>query len=308
MRRYVDVVRLRPVGYLERLGDAADVAQVDARVADELLLDDLAELPLVRPLLARGYGHADVPREGAVAGGVLGAQRVLDEEGVVFLDAAAQVHDVVGVEAGVHVEGYMDVGADGLAYPGNLLLAQEDGLHGVEDARLPRLQHPARLRLSPADELPALLDVFDAPLDQLVGGVALAVGIADDLVTDGAAQQLVDGQAERLALDVPQCYVDAADRAGVDALRGEEVATEHVLPEPLRAERVLSDDQLRQVLDSLGDGLPRQRHAHLAEAVDARVRIDSDEEPAEESRLDGDGGDFGDFHGRLRCMVGGKWW
>ena len=200
----------------------------------------------------------------------------------------------------MHVEGDLYVGPDGLTHPRHLLLANLDRLHGVENSGLPHLQRPSRLRLSPADELPAPLDVLDAVLDQLVGRVALAVRIADDLVSDGASEQLVDGYAERLALDVPQCYVDGADGAGVDALGGEEVATEHVLPQALRAEWVLADDKIGQVLDGLADGLSRSRHTRLAETVDARVGVDSDEEPAEGAGVEGDRGNLGDFHGRLQ--------
>src|SRR5947208_466636 len=44
--RQLDVVGLAPAGDLARLGEAAGDAEVDARVVDPLLLDQLAELPL----------------------------------------------------------------------------------------------------------------------------------------------------------------------------------------------------------------------------------------------------------------------
>ena len=45
VRDYVDVVGLAPVGDLEGLGKPADVADIDAGVSDQLLLDDLTKVP-----------------------------------------------------------------------------------------------------------------------------------------------------------------------------------------------------------------------------------------------------------------------
>src|SRR5688500_49242 len=48
------VIRLGPGGDLLGLGGAAGVAEVDAEVIDEVLGDELAELPLADELLAGG--------------------------------------------------------------------------------------------------------------------------------------------------------------------------------------------------------------------------------------------------------------
>src|SRR5204863_8866803 len=88
--RQLDVMGLAPAGDLARLGEAAGDAEVDARVVDPLLLDQLAELPLRAELLARRQRDAGAPPERLKGVGVLRAQRVLDEEGVELLDLAAE--------------------------------------------------------------------------------------------------------------------------------------------------------------------------------------------------------------------------
>ena len=100
------------------------------------------------------------------------------------------------------------------------------------------------------------------------------MGVADDLVSHRTSQQLVDGHVQRLALDVPQGDVDGAYGTGIDLVRWKEAAPEHMLPQPLGAERVLPDDDLREVLDGLADGRTPVADAHFAETVEAFVRLD----------------------------------
>src|SRR5207237_483696 len=89
VRRQVDVVRLAPAGDLLRLGDAARNAEVHAGVVDQLRLDQLAELPLRRELLAGSQGRVHVAAKLVEAAGVLGAERVLQKVGAVRLQRAA---------------------------------------------------------------------------------------------------------------------------------------------------------------------------------------------------------------------------
>ena len=61
MGHHVDVVGLGPAGDLHRLGQAADVADVDAVELGEVALDEGEELPLGGKLLAdREGGHCHV--------------------------------------------------------------------------------------------------------------------------------------------------------------------------------------------------------------------------------------------------------
>src|SRR5207249_777788 len=81
VRGDVDVVRLAPARDLPRLRQAADDAQVDPRVVDQLRLDQLAELPLGGELLAGGNRRVDVAPQLVERGRVLAPDRVLDEVG-----------------------------------------------------------------------------------------------------------------------------------------------------------------------------------------------------------------------------------
>ena len=112
------------------------------------------------------------------------------------------------------------------------------------------------------------------------GGVAFAV------IADGAAQQLVHGQAERLALDVPQRHVERAQRVDLLAARRIEPGDVHLLPDGLDPERVLSDQRsgalfqrvFRAAFANARDaGVGLHGHDHVAlveELVEIRRLID----------------------------------
>ena len=106
----------------------------------------------------------------------------------------------------------------------------------------------------------------------IAGVVALAV------VAHGAAQYLVDGQAQGLALDVPQRQVEGAH--GVLLLPARRVEPRHVffLPDGFDLERVLADEGagalLQRVLGAAladagdaGFGLHRHQHVALVEKL-----------------------------------------
>ena len=128
------------------------------------------------------------------------------------------------------------------------------------------------------------------------GGVAAIVRVADDLVAHLAAQQLVDRHAQRLALDVVERDVDGGHRRREDALRGEEAAPEEHLPDVLDAERVLPDEDVLEVLDRADHGQLAPGDARLADAVDAFVGIDDDEQEVAVSGPHGITFDVGDLH------------
>ena len=102
--------------------------------------------------------------------------------------------------------------------------------------------------------------------------------VADDrhLPTAEAAEQLGHRDAEGLALEVEERDLDPGDRVGRDAAP---VAREllHPMDEPLRAERILADEELRQLLLDDRPDRRQRRPGRLAEADDALVGMDLDE-------------------------------
>ena len=140
--------------------------------------------------------------------------------------------------------------------------------------------------------------------------------VADDgrLPPAEAAEQLGDRDVERLALEVEQRDLDPGDRVGADPAP---VAREllHPVHEPLRAERILADEELRQLrVDDRPDRRQR-RPGSLADADDSLVRVDLDEQaggglarPARPDerlphrRAHGNRIDAGDLHRRLATL------
>ena len=100
-----------------------------------------------------------------------------------------------------------------------------------------------------------------------------------DAVSDLAAQQVPDRRPQGFSLDVPERHVDAAERPRAHhaghAMRHH--GAEGLLPEPLDIAGILTDEQRRQILHrALHHARPA---AALADAGDAGVRIDLEEEP-----------------------------
>jgi hypothetical protein len=106
----------------------------------------------------------------------------------------------------------------------------------------------------------------------------------------------MDRLAERLALDVPQCLVDARDRAHVDGAAAIEAAAIHDVPVVLDQERVLADQVVLELVDSRLDGQGPALDDGLAPADDALVGLDLQEQPARRHDI---GGELGDLHGRF---------
>ncbi len=102
--------------------------------------------------------------------------------------------------------------------------------------------------------------------------------IADNLVAHLVAEQVVNGHAERLALDVPQGDVDGGDGRGEDALCREEAAAEEHLPDVFAVHGVLADEQRLEVLDRADHRQFAAGNAGLAHAVQPLVRVHHDKQ------------------------------
>ena len=119
---------------------------------------------------------------------------------------------------------------------------------------------PSRGELAKPLRLVALVEVLHL--------AAAEVAVEAHVVADGAAPQLVAGDAVHLAEDVPQRDVDAAHRGAADDVAAvPEVLAEHHLPEMLDARRVFADDQLGEVLDGADDRARVPLERRLAPAV-----------------------------------------
>src|SRR4029453_3876302 len=113
------------------------------------------------------------------------------------------------------------------------------------------------------------------------GGVALAI------VAGRTAQELVYGQAERFAFDVPQCQVERAERVRLLASRRVEPGDVRFLPDRFDLEGILADQASRTLLERIfrtaftdaGDpdvGLDGDDHVALIEKrIEVRRAIDT---------------------------------
>jgi hypothetical protein len=130
-------------------------------------------------------------------------------------------------------------------------------------------------------------------VEGLLDGLAVGVAIDHDPRAAGPAQQLVDGQAGELALDVPQRGVDRGDRRHGHRPPTPVGALVQVLPDVLDLVGVAADQAGDDVVGQIG--LDRQLAAvqrGVADAVHAFVGDDlQGDEVAPRTRDDGLGGD-----------------
>src|SRR6478609_9466057 len=96
---------------------------------------------------------------------------------------------------------------------------------------------------------PAMRDQHPGLLDHIRAGLAVGGGECRNAVALLAAEELVYGDAERLALDVVKRDVDRRYRGGEHSASLEILATVHFLPERADAEGIAADKKLRIVLD-----------------------------------------------------------
>ena len=115
VRHHVDIVRLAPAGDLHRLGEAADIADVDAVELVDAALDVGQELPLGGELLADGEGDVGHRAQRLVGLRRLVADRLLEEVERAAADLLAEARGLGDRQAMVVVDAEDDVVAERLA-------------------------------------------------------------------------------------------------------------------------------------------------------------------------------------------------
>ena len=133
---------------------------------------------------------------------------------------------------------------------------------------------------------------------------AVAVRVDADAVARRSAEQFVNRHAQRLALDVPQRLIDAAERAGQDRAAAIERVAVDGLPVMHHAARIFADQVRLDLLDGFGAGERAAFGDGLAQADDAGVGVDLQKQPARLHQKGFEPGDLEIVFRRDGCGVG----
>ena len=243
VRSQVNVMRLAPARDLPRLRDPTHVAEVNACVVDQFLLDQFPELPLARKLLPCRQRGRDVASKLAEGSGVLRTDRVLDEVRTIRLQRPAERDGERRIEPGVDVYADLDVISHGLSDGFELLDGFADGAG--------RIEHPPLFGNAESDKFPALRHLTTGVLRDLLRRSSPDPAVAHHLVPDQPAQQLIEGHAEPFCPEIPQRDVYGADGGGENLAAGEKSPSKHRLPEMLDARSILPDQKGFQMVHRL---------------------------------------------------------
>ena len=178
----------------------------------------------------------------------------LEPEHVVWLHLSRDLLSLVVTVGAVGIYHHPDVRPDRLAH-------HSDALHVFVDRRAADL-HLHRPR--------AHLNRYAHLFRKLTEALAFLIVPTRDVhghPIGESTEQLVHRQAGRLALEIPERDVDAADDAGRDATTSNQLRLPQVVPDLFRVERVLTDDHLGEVVEN---SLP-----DLLRALDAACQTDS---------------------------------
>ena len=180
----------------------------------------------------------------------------------------------VDVEAAVRLEQQVHVFPDGFAHGGH---ASDREAQGVLVDR--HVSRPEGVELEGGE---ALLDHGGSGVGELVRRVGVgvpSVGVESNALPAGASEQLVGGDTEGFADNVPQRHIDTADGGLGDGAAPVVGLAVHGLPEPLDIEGVLSDDVPAEPLQRLSDAAVQPGDARLTNPDDARVSDELDQDP-----------------------------
>lgn len=274
VRHDLDVVRLGQGGDFFRTGDPAAEGDVDAHEFERVAGKKRLELVYRAESLARADGDRDSIRNPGHGVGALRADGILDEHGAGIGDAIAEGDCLGGGQAAVELDEQIDL----VAHDGADLSHVLDGILHLLDVRLEVDLVVALVeegvdvakRREPEVFLP--LAFFEHLFDRLLVDVAVDAGFGPTC----APEQLVDGHAKRLALDVPESDVDGRD-GGVDGLALEVAEPVHHVPVVLDVEGPLADQILGEAFDGSAGGGDVAPVACLAITDDALVGLDAGE-------------------------------
>ena len=265
------------------LGDAAGMAQVGLQDRGRSLLQNFSEAPLGEDALAGGDGQVGAPGDIGHDLHVLAVDRLLDEHGLVGFQRLDEQFGRLGGNGSVKVDADISFRSGGPAQLGELLgrvLHELRGFHRAGGAFLGRSRLECRK--------PLLHLVFHCLR-------RTGMGIHPDPLPGRTPQQLVDGNLQSLALDVPKRLIDAAQRAGENRASAIEGVTVDCLPVVGHRPRILADQVGFQLLDGGGAGPGPALQDRLSPAGDSRVGVDLQEQPAglhQESLQPGDAHEF----------------
>ena len=127
-----------------------------------------------------------------------------------------------------------------------------------------------------------------------------------DVVARRPAEELVDGNAERLRLEVEQRVLDPADRLLDHRARALARRAEEIPDDPLDRARVAPDDERGEILDDAGEAARRAvRVGDLGPADSAVVGRGLEEDPGTPARVAVERLELRDFH--PAAGYGGYW-
>ena len=126
-----------------------------------------------------------------------------------------------------------------------------------------------------------------------------AVGVARNRVTDLAAEQLIDGDAQQLAFDVPERHLHRGERALEHGAAAKIRAAIGLVPERFDLMRIASDKCAFQFTEGFGDRLFPIFEGSFTDAVNPGIGQHFDKYPVRpigvaDERLNG-----GDFHSSI---------
>lgn len=181
----------------------------------------------------------------------------------------------------MYVQNELDVRPDGITHRSKLL--------DCRSYRAARFEHVALGRQSPPDVSPAGFDRRQCRVDNRadLSGATDDVGIARDVLADSATKKIVYGDAECLALEIPQGHVDAGNDRREHPFRREEQRTGEYLPQVFAAKRVGAENARLDVCEGAHHRTVFAGEPALADAVRAVVDVHDHEQTARNrERLD----------------------
>src|SRR4029077_5568985 len=281
-----NLIQLGEAGDFSQVGNSACVHDGGADVIDELFLDELLAIEDGVENFADGERRGGVAANQAKTLLQLGGGGIFEPEEMVRLELFAEAGGFDGREAVMRVMEQVEVGTKFLAqafeqagdeievelgapriFSGRVFFGGLVKHFAAADAVGAGETGDAALRANGfVTELGILGDSRDGGIDVFAIGMA----VDEDGVAGSAAEQLIDGNVEGFALDVPERSVDRGDRGHGDRAAAPVRAFVKVLPEVFDATGVAADEKRDDVIGQIaGDGKFAAVERGVTEAVDA---------------------------------------